>query len=363
MDQFTERRLLNMAAPKLQPPYLLFLGSAKVPLDCKTARGMLEWRPDLCLGECALADCEQTLGLPRLTPGEAAERGVKTLLIGTVSAGGQLPAAWLNTLSQAIEAGLNVASGMHQFLRHQDTLATAAARANVELLDVRDPLLWTERYNSGKPFEVATGAPRAGLRLLTVGTDCSVGKMYTWLAIERYFLDHGVAAEFKATGQTGIFIAGEGVPVDAMVSDFIAGSVEALSAADDGALHVIEGQGSLHHPGFAGVSLGLLHGSQPDYIVVCHEPTRAHMRHLPHFQQPSLQETVELNLLHARRTNPNARVVGFSINTQHLDAPSASALLQEVGQTHGLPAVDPSRTGLATLLDPLLPELPPNENT
>ncbi len=337
----------------IESPYLLFLGQAKLPLDCKSARGMVEWRSELCVAECALDGCEQTVGLQRCTPSAARALGVRTLVIGTVSAGGMLPVSWLPLLLEAIEAGLNIVSGMHQFLNDQPELTAAAEQARVALIDVRNPTLWQDHFNEGGAWMVATGQPRAGTRLLTVGTDCSTGKMYTALALERELTERGKDVEFKATGQTGIFIAGNGIPVDAMVADFIAGSVEALSPADPGRIHVIEGQGSLHHPAFAGVSLGLLHGAQPDYLVVCHEPTRSHMRHLPHVVLPSLEETVKLNLLHARRTNPAVEVLGFSINTQHMDEKAAHQLLKDISAQHGLPATDPSRTGLGQLIDRL----------
>ena len=197
---------------------------------------------------------------------------------------------------------------------------------------------------------VGTGQPRRGQRILTVGTDCSVGKMYTALALEKELLRLGVDAEFKATGQTGIFIAGSGVPVDAVISDFIAGCVEELSPDDPGRCHVIEGQGSLFHPAYAGVSLGLLHGAQPDFLVVCHEPTRTHMRHIPHLPPPSLDETTRVNLEHARRTNPDVQVLGFSINTHNLGEDDAHRLLGEITERHSLPAVDAVRTGVGSLL-------------
>jgi len=309
---------------------------------------VLHWRPERCLAECALPECTQTLHLPALSPAQAAAQGARTLLIGTVSAGGALPSEWLPVLIEALDADLHIASGMHQRLTDVPELVAAASNGRALLLDVRDPDLW----RIGERWTVGTGKTRRGQRILTVGTDCSVGKMYTALAIERALKDLDVDAEFKATGQTGIFIAGSGIPVDAVVSDFIAGAVEQLSPDDPGRCHVIEGQGSLHHPAFAGVSLGLLHGAQPDYLVICHEPTRPHMRHVPHLQPASLGDTVRLNLEHARRTNQHVEVLGFSINTHRLDDSEAQQLLEQIAAEYGRPAVDPVRTGVAPLLTP-----------
>lgn len=335
---------------RLHAPFLLFLGESTSKLDCKTAVGIAHWRPDKCVGVLSLAAdpaTERPIDLPEMSVEDAVGAGARTLVIGTVSAGGFLPDSWLPTLLAATEHGMDIASGMHQRLTAHPSLREAAERNGTRLLDVRDPELW----QGGRPWRVGTGERRAGRRILTVGTDCNIGKMYAALAIEKGLRDAGEEAEFKATGQTGILIAGSGVPVDAVVSDFIAGAIEALSPSDPGRTHVIEGQGSLHHPAYAGVSLGLLHGSQPDGLVICHEPTRAHMRHVPHLAPPSLAETAELNLLHARRTNPDVRVIGFSVNTSLLDDVLARDLLWEIEDEFSLPAVDPIRTGVDGLVE------------
>jgi uncharacterized NAD-dependent epimerase/dehydratase family protein len=202
---------------------------------------------------------------------------------------------------------------------------------------------------------VGTGAPRAGRRLLTVGTDCSVGKMYTALAIERSLRRRGLAADFRATGQTGILIAGAGVPVDAVVADFISGAAEAISPArSDGGWDLIEGQGSLFHPSYAGVSLGLLHGSQPDALVLCHEPTRRHMRGLPEYPIPELDVCMEANLAAARLTNPAAKVAGIALNTSNLPPDEALAMCQRIGAWFGLPCQDPVSMGVDAIVDNLL---------
>jgi uncharacterized NAD-dependent epimerase/dehydratase family protein len=326
----------------IEAPYLLFLGESADPIDTKTARGILYWRPERCAGELSLG--APTLGLPAMAPRQAAEAGARTLVVGTVSAGGLLPDAWIDTLVGAVEAGLDIAAGMHRRLRDIEPLRRAAERAGRRLFDVREP---------GRVFPVGTGRKRTGKRLLTVGTDCSVGKMYTALALERSLRARGTNARFKATGQTGILIEGEGVPVDAVVADFISGSVEALSPDAPGEWHLIEGQGSLHHAAYAGVTLGLIHGAQPDWLVVCHEPTRRHPRHLPHMAMPTPRASMRAALEAASLTNPAVRCLGFAVNTSRLDDAAARACLRELEEQDGLPATDPVRYGVEPLVDEL----------
>jgi uncharacterized NAD-dependent epimerase/dehydratase family protein len=186
-----------------------------------------------------------------------------------------------------------------------------------------------------------------------VGTDCSAGKKYTALALEREMRARGMDADFRATGQTGVFISGRGVAIDAVVADFISGAVEWLSpAADPGHWDLIEGQGSLFHPSFAGVSLGLLHGAQPDAFVVCHEPTRTKMRGVEH-PLPTISQVIDLTLACGRLTNPEIRPVGIAVNTQALSDEEARAYLAQVASEHGLPATDPVRYGVTEIVDHL----------
>jgi uncharacterized NAD-dependent epimerase/dehydratase family protein len=332
----------------MQPPYLLFLGDVGDQLAAKTAHGILEWRREWCLGQLRLPGCRAALeGLPDLGPAEAAAGGAKTMVVAVANSGGTLAPAWVPTVEAALAAGLDVASGLHQRLADHPAVAAAAARHGRALFDVRHP---TRRFATG------TGTRRPGRRLLTVGTDCSCGKKYTALAIEREMRARGWDADFRATGQTGIMIAGEGVAVDAVVADFIAGAVEWLAPANrPDHWDVIEGQGSLFHPAFAGVSLGLLHGAQPDALVLCHEPTRTHMRGLPHQPLPGLRECLELNLRCARLTNPDVRAAGVSVNTAALDASERERCLRAVEDELGLPAVDAIATGTARIVDGLAP--------
>ena len=240
-------------------PYLMFLGDVADQLAAKTADGIVDWRPEWCLGQHRLPGCGANVRVDDMSLELAAELGAKTLIVGVVNSGGFLPDHWIASIVRALELGMDVASGLHIKLAEVDAVRQAADRHGRKLYDVRHPT---------RSFKTGIGVPRSGKRLLTVGTDCSVGKMYTTLAIEKEMLARGMKAAFRATGQTGIFIAGDGVSVDAVVADFISGSVEWLSPdADPDQWDLIEGQGSLFHPAFAGVSIGLLHGAQPDALV------------------------------------------------------------------------------------------------
>jgi uncharacterized NAD-dependent epimerase/dehydratase family protein len=328
---------------QLHHPYLLFLGDAPDQLAAKTAQGIAQWRPDWCLGQLRLAGCKADLDLPELTLQRAVAEGARTLIVGVANRGGVINEIWLPTLLEALDRGMDLASGLHRKLADVPALADRARMLGRSLFDVRHP---------SRDFPVARGARRPGKRLLAVGTDCSIGKMYTTLALEQEMRRRGMKVDFRATGQTGIFIAGDGVSIDAVVADFISGAVEWLSPANDpDHWDLVEGQGSLFHPSYAGVSLGLLHGAQPDLLVMCHEPGRPHMRGLPHYQLPHLGACVEANLSAARLTNPDVKLLGFSLNTSLLDAIAAERALREVENQFGLPVVDPLRTGVAKLVD------------
>jgi uncharacterized NAD-dependent epimerase/dehydratase family protein len=327
-------------------PYLLYLGAATDPLSVKTSRGVAEWRPETCIGQRRLPGCEITLGLPDLSYAEALARGARTMILGEANHGGFLSELSAREAVAALEAGLNVASGLHHRLSEHPEIRAAAQRTGRLLFDVREP---------PANLPIGTGRPRPGLRLLTVGTDCSVGKMYTSLALERELRRRGKRADFRATGQTGILVAGGGVPIDAVVADFIAGAAEWLSPARyDGGWDIIEGQGSLYHPSYAGVSLGLLHGSQPNALVMCHEPTRPHMRSLPGRAMPPLQECLEMNLAAARVTQPDVVAVGVALNTSKLEATAARRLCEQVEHELDLPCEDPIAMGVTNIVGRLL---------
>lgn len=330
---------------EIQQPYLLFLGDAADHLAAKTADGVARWRPDACVGQLRLPGCQADLGLPDMTLEAAWARGARTLIIGVANRGGVISEQWMDTLLTALDTGFDIASGLHNRLNFIPRLAERAGTLNRSLFDVRYPDI---------EVAVGNGRRRTGKRLLTVGTDCSCGKMFTALAMEREMSRRGLRADFRATGQTGILIAGGGISVDAVIADFIAGAVEWLTPDADAAhWDLIEGQGSLFHASYAGVSLGLLHGAQADALVMCHEPTRTHMRGLPHAPLPGLAECIELNERCGRLTNPDCRVIGVSVNTSALDDEGAKRELDRIENETGLPAVDAWRHGAGRLVDAL----------
>jgi uncharacterized NAD-dependent epimerase/dehydratase family protein len=323
-------------------PYLLFLGDVKDQLAAKTAQGVVDWRPDWCVGQIRLAGCKADCGLADMTIADARAKGAKTMVVGVVNAGGVLPDHWVSKIVEALDQGLDVATGLHKRLGSIPEIAEAAKRNGRKLHDVR----FTDMT-----FATGKGSKRQGLRLLAVGTDCSVGKKYTTLALDKEMRARGMKSDFRATGQTGVLISGRGIALDAVIADFIAGAAEWLSPANDpDHWDVIEGQGSLFHPSFAGVTLGLLHGAQPDAFVVCHEPTRTKMRGVEH-ALPTIAEVIDRTVVEGRLTNPKIACVGIAINTEHLAETEALALLERTGKEHGLPCVDPIRTGTGPIVD------------
>jgi D-glutamate N-acetyltransferase len=333
------------SAPSWGPPYLLYLGDAHDDLAIKTARGLAFWRPQWCLGQFRGPACKSSLDLPDLSFAAAREAGANTMVVGIANAGGVMAPQTVRDVVAAIEAGLNIASGLHQRLDAHPAIAEAAARTGRVLFDAR-------RFPHDIP--VGKGVRRSGRRLLTVGTDCSVGKMYTTLALEHELRKRGTPADFRATGQTGILIAGSGVPIDALIADFISGGAEWVSPArHDGGWDLIEGQGSLFHPSYAGVSLGLLHGSQPDALVLCHEPQRPHMRGLPHYAVPDLKTCLETNLQSARLTQPDVIPVGIALNTSKLTSKAAADACKAAEDALGLPCQDPVTMGVGRIVDKL----------
>ncbi len=326
-------------------PYLLFLGDAPDALAAKVAQGIKDWRPENAVGQFRLPSCGTTVGLDDLTLQEAWDAGARTLVIGVANRGGVISQAWKDVLIAALEMGFDLASGLHNLLRDENDLVAAARVAGRTLHDVRIPSV---------AYPIANGIKRSGKRCLAVGTDCSVGKMYTGLAMDAEMRKRGLKSTFRPTGQTGILITGGGVPLDAVVADFMAGAVEYLTPDnDDDHWDHIEGQGSLFHVSYSGVTMALIHGGQPDALVLAHEPTRAHMRGLPDYDLPSLEALRDTALPLAKVANPNCTVVGISVNTQHLSEDEAIKYLGEVEARMGLPAVDPFRHGAARLVDAL----------
>ena len=331
---------------RLRKPYLLFLGDVQDKLTAKTAFGLKDWCAEDVVGEWSLPGCSVTLGLPRLSPQQAGARGAGSIIVGIAPTGGRLPAHWVAELAAAADAGLDVVSGLHTRLTSFPELVQAASRRNVRLIDVR---------HGERTYGAATGRKRSGKRVLTVGTDCALGKKYTALALAKNLKARGIDASFRATGQTGIMISGEGIAIDAVIADFIAGAAEHLSP-DNAPDHwdVIEGQGSLYHPAYAGVTLGLLHGSQPDAIVLCHDPSRLTIDEHPDFPIPALRVVIDDYLRAGRLTNRAMRCVGLSINSSSLSDAECAEYFRRVTAELGLPVCDPVRTGVDVLAAALL---------
>jgi uncharacterized NAD-dependent epimerase/dehydratase family protein len=333
-----------VAAPEpkeqeLPQPYLLFLGDTVEPGFAKTAFGLCQWAPESCVGQFALPSARIDLGLPKLTPAEARDRGAQALVIGVANSGGFIAASWIPALVEALQEGLDIISGMHVRLADIVELRYTAERHGRRLIDVRTP---------PRKLPIATGLKRTGKRLLTVGTDCALGKKYTALSLARAFAGRGLDVDFRATGQTGIIISGGGIPIDAVVSDFAAGAAELLSpAAAPDHWDVIEGQGSVLHPAYAGVSLALLHGSQPDVFVVCHDPGRTRLLGDEEFALPTVEEIIDLTTRLGARTNPDIRCGGIALNTSSFSEAEAEEICRSETQRLGLAAADPIRGGLA----------------
>ena len=329
----------------IQTPYLLFLGDAPDQLAAKVAQGIKDWRPDNAVGQYRMPGCGADVGIADMTLDQAKAAGAQTLVIGVANRGGVISAAWKQVLLQALALGFDLASGLHNLLRDEADLVAAAKTHGRSLFDVRVPSV---------AYPIANGVKRTGKRCLAVGTDCSVGKMYTGLAMDIEMQKRGMKSTFRPTGQTGILITGGGVPLDAVVADFMAGAVEYLTPDNDpDHWDHIEGQGSLFHVSYSGVTMALIHGGQPDALVLAHEPTRAHMRGLPGYALPSLEALRDMVLPIARIANPACQIVGVSVNTQHLSEEDALAYLAEVEGRMGLPTVDTFRQGAARLVDAL----------
>ncbi len=330
----------------IRTPYLLFLGDAADQLAAKVAQGISDWNAENVVGQYRMEGCKADAGVPDMSLEEAYAKGARTLVVGVANRGGVISEAWLKVLAEAMEIGFDLASGLHNLLRDEDLLKATSARSGATLHDVRVPSV---------AYPIANGVKRSGKRCLAVGTDCSVGKMYTGLAMDIEMKARRMKSTFRPTGQTGILITGRGVPLDAVVADFMAGAVEWLTP-DNEADHWdhIEGQGSLFHVSYSGVTMALIHGGQPDALILAHEPTRRHMRGLPDYGLPSLEVLRDTALPLARVANPNCVVAGVSVNTKALGDDEAARLCEEIEGRMGLPTVDPFRHGAGRLVDALV---------
>jgi len=335
-----------MTTMTLRTPYLLFVGSETEPIYAKTAAGLAQWAPEKCMGQLGLPGGTIDLGLPKHDIASAVASGAKSLVIGTSAVGGAIPNQWMPTLVEALHAGMDIVAGVHTKLNDIPELVTAAKESGSNLVDVRVP---------PKDIPVGTGRKRTGKRLMTVGTDCALGKKYTALAIANRLTERGVDADFRASGQTGIMIAGNGIPIDAVVADFLSGAAEMISPdASPDHWDIIEGQGSLFHPGYSSVTMGLLIGSQPDAFVVCTEALRTHIKGWPDFELPSIQAVIDRTIDLAKTVNPNIHCVGISVNTSPLPEHERAAYLENLSSLYGLPTMDPLVSGVDEVIDRML---------
>jgi uncharacterized NAD-dependent epimerase/dehydratase family protein len=336
-------------------PYLVFLGDVQDPSAAKTGFGLRDWAPDSIVGQMRLPNCGVDLGVAELTLEGAVARGAGSLVIGVAPVGGQIAPAWIAPLRKAIEAGLDIVSGLHARLSDIPALAEAAKAHNRNLHDVR---------HADRSFPVGNGRKRTGKRVLMVGTDCAVGKKYSALCVARELASRDVPHDFRATGQTGIMLSGNGVAIDAVIADFISGAAETLSpAAHSDHWDVIEGQGSIFHPAYAGVTVGLLHGSQPDALILCHDPSRTEIEKFAGYPIPALGDALDLYLRLARLTNPEVRFVGLCLNTSSLKEEDAREIIRKTSASVGLPATDPLRFGVANIVDAMLAQCSSSNQT
>jgi len=334
---------------QLEAPYLILIGEEDDATYAKTGLGIIQWRPELVAGQLRFVGCKVDLGVPDMTVEEAAQAGVGSLVIGVAPIGGAIPQAWWKVIEEAARAGLDIVCGLHVKLADNPAIVAAAASSGARLIDVRVPPV-------GLP--VGTGIKRSGKRVLMVGSDCAIGKKYSALALDQAMREAGMNSTFRATGQTGIMLAGEGIPIDAVVADFISGAAELISPDNDpNHWDVIEGQGSLFHPGYSGVSLGLLHGSQPDAFVVCHDASRTTISGWDHYALPSISECIETHVIMGRRTNPSICCIGISVNTSTIPAEEREKYLADLSAETGLPCVDPLIDGCVAIVDYVMQQI------
>ena len=342
------------------PRFIILADGDFGPLHSKTANSLIRYRPERVLAVVdhvhAGSTCHDVLGFGGVTPvvatmGEALAFGPDAVLVGIAPVGGRLPGAWRDWLAAALAAGCDIWSGLHTFLGDDPVLAKAAQEAGRRIFDLRRP---------PPDLPVASGKAKAtaAYRVLTVGTDCNVGKMTAQLQLTRRLNERGARTRFVATGQTGILIEGWGIAVDAVVADFIAGAAEriVLQGSEDADIVMVEGQGSINHPGYSGVTLGLLHGTCPEGLLLCHQASRKFIgdyREAAWLRIPPLQEYVHWYESLGNAVHPT-RVIGVCLNTYDLDDAGARAACEAASEATGLPATDPVRFDPAPLVDAVL---------
>jgi uncharacterized NAD-dependent epimerase/dehydratase family protein len=339
------------------PRYLVLADGEFGPMTSKTANSVIRFLPDRVVGvldrKQAGRTVQDVLGFGGATPVVADMRsglalGPTAVLVGIAPQGGRLPEEWRVWLLEAIDAGCDIWSGLHTFISDDAEIARRAAERGVAIHDLRKP-----------PADLPIAGGRAketeAFRVLTVGTDCNVGKMTAQLQLVRSLKERGLRTRFVATGQTGIMIEGWGIAVDAVVADFIAGAAEriTLEGAKDADVVLVEGQGSINHPGYSGVTLGLLHGSCPDALILCHQATREYIgdyRRASWLRIPPLQDYIRLYETIGSAVHPT-RVIGIALNTYDMGEDEARAACERARAETGLPATDPVRFDPAPLID------------
>jgi uncharacterized NAD-dependent epimerase/dehydratase family protein len=330
---------------------ILAEGKSGDPHYGKTMRGVVAYSPHPTV---AIVDSERAGETYREIPivvgvEEGLAHGPNTALVGVATQGGRFPPAWRELLKESIRAGLDIENGLHEFLSEDPEMTALAREHGVELRDLRKP---------PPDLNVPTGDNlRVPAKIvLTVGSDCAIGKKTVAVELDRAARSRGLKSQFVPTGQTGVAIAGWGIAVDAVVSDFLAGAAEWLvveGARRGGELLFVEGQGALLHPAYSGVTMGLLHGSTPHALVLCHKAGAEVVEGYPEHPLPSLTALVEL---HERASLPirPARVAAIALNTSDLGDEEARAATAAAERETGLPADDPVRFGGDTLLDAVL---------
>ena len=347
----------------MNQPIFIVLAEGKLGLETsKTAASVVRYLPErvaaLVDSRCAGRTAQDVLGcggpIPVVASLSAAlalpGREPRALLVGIANRGGTLPPELRPVLLEAVDAGLDVWCGLHERLADDERLVARASERGVRLVDLRDP-----------PVDLPVGTGRAldtaAFRVLTVGTDCNIGKMTASLEIRRALQERGVDARFAGTGQSGIVIDGTGIPVDAVVSDFVAGAAERITceAAEGADVVLVEGQGSLFHPGYSAVTLGLLHGSMPQAMILCWMPGRRRVYGGGYdwLEIPSPAQAIAAYEEAMRWAAPqlDSRVIGLSANTFDLPEDEARRVVTEAGEATGLPSTDPVRFGATPLAE------------
>lgn len=354
------------ASPRLNPNldayrYLILAEGHFGPETSKTANSAIRYLPAQVRGVLesrhAGGKVNDVLGFGGAIPivatlEEGLALGATALLIGIAPQGGQLPEAWRPVLRGAMAAGLDIVSGLHSYLSDDTELAGMAAERGVRIWDLRKPP-WDLPVSTGRAREVEP------LVVLTVGTDCNIGKMTAALQIRDTLRKRGTRVGFAATGQTGILIEGRGIAVDAVAADFIGGAAERLTleAAEENDVVLVEGQGSLVHPGYSGVTLGLLHGSMPDAMILCHQPSRLHVYSgSGAYRWMRLPALAKMIRIYEAAIAPlrESRVIGISLNTHDLSEAESRAAIARTEDETGLPATDPVRYDAAPLAEAIL---------